>query len=106
MSDTTAITIRLGADIDMAIGRLAKVEHIPKSTLARKFIAERLEQYRIEKAIELYVNEKGSSKEISGITGVPVRMTMKTLQKKSIPLRMGEEVFDEGIEHAKRCFGF
>jgi len=60
MSDTTAITIRLSADIDMAIGRLAKAEHIPKSTMARKFIEERLEQYRIEKAIELYVNEKGS----------------------------------------------
>ena len=38
MSDTTAITIRLSADIDMAI--------------------------------ELYVNEKGSLKEISEITGV------------------------------------
>ncbi|MEA2004589.1 MAG: ribbon-helix-helix protein, CopG family [archaeon] len=53
MSDTTAITIRLGADIDMAIDRLAKAEHIPKSTMARKFIEERLEQYRMEKAIEL-----------------------------------------------------
>jgi len=38
--------------------------------MARKFIEERLEQYRIEKAIELYVNEKGSLKEISEITGV------------------------------------
>ena len=106
MSDTTAITIRLNADIDMAIGRLAKAEHIPKSTLARKFIEERLEQYRIEKAIELYVNEKGSLKEISEITGVTVRMMMKTLRKKSISLRMGEEVFDRGMEHARRVFGF
>lgn len=106
MSDTTAITVRLGADIDMAISRLAKAEHIPKSTMARKFIEERLEQYRIEKAIELYVNEKGSLKEISEITGVTVRTLMKTLRKKSIPLRMGEEVFDRGMEHAKRVFGF
>ena len=106
MSDTTAITIRLNADIDMAIGRLAKAEHIPKSTLARKFIEERLEQYRIEKAVELYVNEKGSLKEISEITGVTVRMMMKTLRKKSISLRMGEEVFDRGMEHARRVFGF
>jgi len=106
MSDTTAITIRLNADIDMAIGRLAKAEHIPKSTLARKFIEERLEQYRVEKAIELYVNEKGSLKEISEITGVTVRMMMKTLRKKSISLRMGEEVFDRGMEHARRVFGF
>ena len=106
MSDTTAITIRLNADVDMAIGRLAKAEHIPKSTLARKFIEERLEQYRIEKAIELYVNEKGSLKEISEITGVPVRMIIATLRKKSIPLRMGEEVFDKGMEHTRRAFGF
>ncbi|MEA1906555.1 MAG: hypothetical protein U9N12_06345 [Euryarchaeota archaeon] len=106
MSDTTAITIRLGADVDMAISRLAKAEHIPKSTLARKFIEERLEQYRIEKAIELYVNEKGSLKEISEITGVTVRMIMGTLRKKNIPLRMGEEVFDSGMEHARRVFGF
>ena len=70
MSDTTAITIRLSADIDMAI--------------------------------ELYVNEKGSLKEISEITGVTVRMIMRTLRKKSIPLRMGEEVFDKGMEHARR----
>ncbi len=63
---------------------------------------ERLEQYRIEKAIELYVNEKGSLKEISEITGVTVRMIMRTLRKKSIPLRMGEEVFDRGMEHARR----
>jgi len=66
----------------------------------------RLEQYRIEKAIELYVNEKGSLKEISEITGVTVRMIMETLGKKNIPLRMGEEVFDKGVEHARRVFGF
>ena len=74
--------------------------------MARKFIEEGLEQYRIEKAIELYVNEKGSLKEISEITGVTVRMIMKTLIKKSIPLKMGEEVFDGGVEHARRVFGF
>ena len=96
MSNTTAITIRLSADINMAISKLAKAEHIPKSTLARKFIEERLEQYRIEKAIELYVNEKGSLKEISEITGVPVRRIMGTLRKKNTPLRMREEVFDRG----------
>lgn len=106
MSDTTAITIRLGADVDMAIGRLANAEHISKSTMTRKFMEERLEQYRIEKAIELYVNEKGSLKEISEITGVTVRMIMGTLRKKSIPLRMGEEVFDKGMERARRVFGF
>jgi len=74
--------------------------------MARKFIEERLEQYRIEKAIELYVNEKGSLKEISEITGVTVRMIMGTLRKKSIPLRMGEEVFDKGMERARRVFWF
>ena len=74
--------------------------------MARKFIEERLEQYRIEKAIELYVNERGSLKEISEITGVTVRMIMETLRKKNIPLRMGEEVFDKGMEHARRLFGF
>ena len=67
---------------------------------------ERREQYRIEKAIELYVNEKGSLKEISEITGVTVRMIMETLRKKNIPLRMGEEVFDRGMEHARRVFWF
>jgi predicted HTH domain antitoxin len=74
--------------------------------MTRKFMEERLEQYRMEKAIELYVNEKGSLKDISGITGVTVRMIMRTLRKKSIPLRMGEEVFDRGMEHARRIFGF
>ena len=74
--------------------------------MARKFMEERLEQYRIEKAIELYVNEKGSLKEISEITGVTVRMIMETLRKKNIPLRMGEEVFDRGMEHTRGVFGF
>jgi len=55
---------------------------------------------------ELYVNEKGSLKEISEITGVTVRMIMGTLRKKSIPLRMGEEVFDTGMERARRVFWF
>ena len=96
----------MNADIDMAIDRLAKAEHIPKSTMARKFIEERLEQYRIEKAIELYVNEKGSLKEISEITGVTVRMIMGTLRKNSIPLGMGGEVFDRGMGRARRVFGF
>ena len=67
--------------------------------MARKFIEERLEQYRIEKAVELYVNEKGSLKEISKITGVTVRMIMETLRKKNIPLRMGAEVFDRGMKY-------
>ena len=74
--------------------------------MARKFMEERLEQYRIEKAIELYVNEKGSLKEISETTGVTVRMIMETLGKKNIPLRIGEEVFDREMEHARRVFGF
>ena len=87
----------------MAIGRLAKAEDRTRtnSTMARKFIEERLEQYRIEKAIELYVNEKGNLKEISEITGVTVRMIMRTLRKKNTPLRMGEEVFDIGMVHAR-----
>jgi hypothetical protein len=33
-------------------------------------------------------------------------MIMRTLRKKSIPLRMGEEVFDKGMEHAGKVFGF
>ncbi len=74
--------------------------------MTRKFVEERLEQYRIEKAIELYVNEKGSLKEISETTGVTVRMIMETLGKKNIPLRIGEEVFDREMEHARRVFGF
>ncbi|RLG30528.1 hypothetical protein DRO03_04055 [Methanosarcinales archaeon] len=74
--------------------------------MTRKFVEERLEQCRIEKAIELYVNEKGSLKDISEITGVTVRMIMGTLRKKNIPLRMGEEMFDRGMEHARRVFGF
>lgn len=74
--------------------------------MARKFIEERLEKYRIEKAIKLYVTEKGSLKEISEITGVMVRMMIATLGKKNIPLRMGEEVFDMGMEHARRVFRF
>ena len=45
-------------------------------------------------------------KEISEITGVTVRMIRGTLRKKNIPLRMGEEVFDKGMEHARRVFGF
>ncbi len=52
------------------------------------------------------MNEKGSLKEISEITGVTVRRIMGTLRKKNIPLRMGEEVFDKGMEHARRVFGF
>ncbi|MEA1908186.1 MAG: hypothetical protein U9N43_04055 [Euryarchaeota archaeon] len=74
--------------------------------MARKFLEERMEQYRIEKAIELYVNEKGSLKEISEITGVTVRMIMGTLRKKNIPLRMGEEVFDGGWNTRGGCLGF
>ena len=74
--------------------------------MARKFIEERLEQYRIEKAIELYVNERESLKEISEITGVTVRMIMRTLRKKSIPLMMGEKVLDGGMERARGVFGF
>ena len=66
--------------------------------MARKFIEGRLEQYQIEKAIELYVDEKGSLKEISEITGVTVRRIMGTLRKKNIPLRRGKEVFDKGVE--------
>jgi membrane-bound lytic murein transglycosylase B len=89
MSDTTAITIRLGADVDMAIGRLANAEHISKSTMTRKFMEERLEQYRIEKAIELYVNEKGSLKEISEITGVTVRMIMGNAPKEEYTAQNG-----------------
>ncbi len=94
----------MGADVDMAIVCLQrqKTEHThTNSMVARKLIEERLEQYRMEKAIELYVDEKGGLKEISEITGVTIRRMMKTLRKKSIPLRMGEEVFDTGMVHAR-----
>jgi len=58
------------------------------------------------KAIELYVNAKGSLKNISEITGVTVRMIMRTLRKKNIPLRMDKEIFDRGMEDARTIFGF
>ena len=45
-------------------------------------------------------------KEILEITGVTVRRIMGTLRKKNIPLRMGEGVFDTGMEHARRVIGF
>ena len=46
-------------------------------------------------------------KEISEITGVTVRKIMGTLRKKNIPLRMGEKVFNRGMELGRRvCPGF
>ena len=45
-------------------------------------------------------------KEISEITGVTVCMMIRTLRKRGMSLRMGEEVLDEGMERARRVFGF
>jgi predicted HTH domain antitoxin len=73
--------------------------------MSRKFIEEGLEQCMWEKAIELYVDEKGSLKDASEITGVTVRMTMRTLIKKNIPLIMDVGIFDRGMEYARRVFG-
>ncbi|MFQ6063614.1 MAG: hypothetical protein ACE5J9_10635, partial [Methanosarcinales archaeon] len=67
---------------------------------------ERLEQYKIEKAIALYANEKGSLKMVSEQTGVPLRILMKELRKREIPLKMNKKVFDKGMQHAKNLFGF
>ena len=44
-------------------------------------------------------------KEILEITGVTVRRIMGTLRKKNIPIRMGEEVSNRWMKHARGVFG-
>ncbi|MFQ6063679.1 MAG: hypothetical protein ACE5KT_10450 [Methanosarcinales archaeon] len=100
------LTIKLDDNITEILNKFAKDEHIPVDFLIKKFIEERLEQYKIEKAIALYANDKGSLKIVSEKTGVPLRILMKELREREIPLKMNKKVFENGMQHAKNLFGF
>lgn len=98
-------SIRLDEDEAKLLETLAKVEHISEASLMKRFIAEGLKNYRLKKAIEMYVNKEADLTAAARIAGVSVRRLMTELEKREIPIYTSPEMFRAGLKALAEAFG-
>ena len=98
-------TVRLDDDEAKLIEALCKAEHISEARLMKRFIAEGLKNYRLKKAIELYLDKEVDLTSAARVAGVPVRKMMTELEKRNVPLYTSPQMFKEGLKTLGEAFG-
>lgn len=78
----TALGVRFPEELLKELDEIAMSEHVDKSTIIRKFVAEHLKEYKLEKAVEKYRHGKLSLSGVARKTGLTVHEVLDYLRLK------------------------
>jgi len=96
--------ITLSEDDAKFIKNIAYYEHIPEDILIRKLVLDSLNEYRIDKAIELYKGEKLNLNASAQFADVSVRDFMDILETRGINLNLTSEMICQSLEFLAESF--
>ena len=94
------ITIRVEDETFRDIEELTGIEKSDKSTVARKLLAKGLQEFKKERAIDLYRHGKCSLWKAAQIAGVSLREMIEITKAEKIPMHFSAEVVDEAWSKA------
>lgn len=100
MTDAETITTRLSHDLLGGIEEASKMEHLGKSEVMRRLLAEGLEQWRIRKALDLYTEKALSFGQAARFAQVSVWKFTDLLKEHHVPLQLDQQELEQEFRSA------
>ncbi|MFQ6063294.1 MAG: hypothetical protein ACE5J9_09015 [Methanosarcinales archaeon] len=91
-------TLKIKEDYKECIERIAYEEHLEEDAVIEKFLSEGIEKYRINKAINKYVEKEIDLNGAAQIAGVSVSRFMNELEKRGYSLTLDSKMYEYGLE--------
>ncbi len=95
MNAAETITTRLPQELLGEIARASQFEHLGKSEVMRRLLAEGLEQWRIRKALTLYTEKALSFGQAARFAKVSVWRFTDLLKEHQVPLQLDREELEQ-----------
>lgn len=95
MADAETITTRLPKDMLKDIDKASQLEHLGKSEVMRRFLADGLEQWRIRKALRLYADKILSFGQAARFAKVSVWRFTDILKEQKVALQLDQEELEQ-----------
>ncbi len=99
---TKILTTRAPDALARDIEAMAREEHLDKSALIRRLLAEALQEKRKEKALELYREGKVSMGRAASIAKISIWEIMDLVKEKGLHIDYGSEELYEDLEPLRR----
>ncbi len=96
---TKTITTRLQDDFVVKLKFIAEKEHIDTSTVIRKLLANALEEWRKDYAVEQYKKGEFSFGQLAEFAGISVWDVPKLLLEKKVYLNYDKEEFERELKN-------
>lgn len=102
---TKTLTTRAPDSLAKEIETLAKEEHLDKSSLIRRLLAEAVEEKRKRKALELYKEGKVSLGKAASIAKLSIWEMLGLIREKGLHIDYGREELLEDLKPLRRKTG-
>ncbi len=102
---TKTLTTRAPDSLVKEIETLAKEEHLDKSSLIRRLLAEAVQEKRKRKALELYKDGKVSMGKAASIAKLSIWEMMDFIREKGLHIDYGSEELFEDLKPLRRKIG-
>ena len=99
MSKLMTKSIRLEKAESGLISQAAKDMFLSEAALLKSWILERLADYRIKKAVEVYKLKKADLASSASIAGISVREMMTILADKNVAFSANKKTFEESLKN-------
>lgn len=91
----STLTTRLPDELAAAIERISEEEQLDKSAVARRLLAEAVEERTREEAFARYARGDISLGTLAEITGLPIRRVLTELRERDVHFQYSVESVDE-----------
>ena len=95
MESAETITTRLPKELLVEIAKASQFEHLGKSEVMRRLLADGLGQWRIHKALKLYAEKSLSFGQAAKFAKVSVWRFTDILKEYQVPLQLDKEELEE-----------
>ena len=95
------ISIRPTEEIEEKIEKLAKLEHMEKSTLVRKLLLKGADEELKKQALEMFRENKVSAGRAAEIAGISIYEMLDLIKQKGFALHITKQDIEEDFKYAK-----
>ena len=102
MTKLISVTARLGVESLEYIKNMCKMSNLDKSTAFRNILQKGIQDYKKERALELYIKGKFSFEQAAKYADMYAGDFFDLMRQKGIESNLTLEDFNESLKHAKK----
>ena len=104
MQKSEFVGVRLTSEEIKAIEERAKEAAVDKSTALRQLLKLGIKQFNLERALDLYKQEKISLEKAAEIADISIWEMMDIMKEKGITSKLGKEDLEKGMKNIRKIF--